>query len=310
MENLTDKTGRPYEAIVRAIFQAILDQGEVTNVIVEHDVTLQGKTTSHQIDVYWKFQKGGVTYETVVQAKDWRTPVKQAQSFEFKSVLNDLPGQPRGIFVTRTGYQRGAKEVAKAEGIILYELGEEPPLSNAVITTLGWVIMKPELRSFQVPSATGVAHEELALGVKSTFYQPHFSNFTVQFDTPWFDQNPLTNQIDKSQLKFPSIPFAQIVIYDSDHNSIGNVEVVVRQELEIIRNEQINTKHVIHTFEKDTFLGPDYTGIAYIKINKIAIDVVIESIERPARFKLKNFVKLVLREIPSGEERTFLAPKQ
>jgi Restriction endonuclease len=310
MENLHDKTGRSYEAVVRAIFQAILDQEEVTNVIVEHDVTLQGKTTPHQIDVYWKFVKGGVTYETVVQVKDWRTPVKQAQLFEFKSVLNDLPRQPRGIFVTHTGYQRGARAVAKAEGIILYELGEEPPLLDIVITTLGWATMKPELRSFQVPSASGGTQGELALGFKSTIYQPRFSNITFQLDTPWFDQNPLTNQIDKSQLKFPPIPLAQIVLYDSDYNPIDNVEAVVRKELEIIRNEKIDTKHVVHIFEKDTFFGPDYTGFTYIKINKIAFDVVIDSTERPARFKLKNFAKLVLREIPSGEERTFLVPKQ
>ena len=192
----------------------------------------------------------------------------------------------------------------------MYELGEEPPLPDIVITTLGWATMKPELRSFQGPSASGGTQEELALGFKSTIYQPRFSNITFQLDTPWFDQNPLTNGLDKSLLKFRPIPLTEIILYDSDYNSIGNLEAVVRQELEIIRNEQLDTKHVTHTFERDKFLGPDCTGITYIKINKVAFDVVIESTERPARFKLKNFVKLVLREIPSGDERAFLVPKQ
>jgi hypothetical protein len=66
----------------------------------------------------------GVIYRTVVQAKDWGQPVKQEQLLAFRAILDDLPGQPRGIFVTRTGYQSGALEVARAHGIALYELRE------------------------------------------------------------------------------------------------------------------------------------------------------------------------------------------
>lgn len=43
---------------------------------------------------------------------------------KLKAILEDLPGQPRGIFVTKTGYQSGAMDVAKANGIITYELRE------------------------------------------------------------------------------------------------------------------------------------------------------------------------------------------
>jgi hypothetical protein len=89
-------TGLSYELLVQAIFQAINDQEEVANLIVERDKILQGKTTPHQIDVYWKFERTGITYETIVQAKDLQSPVKKEQLIEFKGVLNDLPGQPRG----------------------------------------------------------------------------------------------------------------------------------------------------------------------------------------------------------------------
>src|SRR5208282_2707135 len=54
--------------------------------------------------------------------------------FAFKCVLDDLPNQPRGIFVTRSGYQQGAKDFAAAQGIILYELDEQPPKKNITIT--------------------------------------------------------------------------------------------------------------------------------------------------------------------------------
>ena len=73
-------------------------------------------------------------HETIVQAKDWSRPVEQGQLILFKGVLDDLPGQPKGIFVTRTGYQSGGREFALAHGILLYELKEaddELPLKIA-----------------------------------------------------------------------------------------------------------------------------------------------------------------------------------
>jgi hypothetical protein len=62
------------------ILQAINDQEEVANLIVERDKTLLGKTTPHRIDVYWKFEKTGITYETIVQAKDCRVVSKKDSS--------------------------------------------------------------------------------------------------------------------------------------------------------------------------------------------------------------------------------------
>jgi hypothetical protein len=94
----------------------------------------------------------GIAYETVVQAKDWKNPVKKGQLIEFKGVLDDLPGQPRGVFVTRTGCQRAAKDFAAAHGIILYELGEPAKRPNTQITPLGWLLFKAEFRTFKVPS--------------------------------------------------------------------------------------------------------------------------------------------------------------
>jgi hypothetical protein len=60
-----NKTGLSYELLVRGIFQAINDQEQVSNLTVEHNKTLQGKTITHQIDVYWKFQRAGITREVI-----------------------------------------------------------------------------------------------------------------------------------------------------------------------------------------------------------------------------------------------------
>jgi hypothetical protein len=168
---------------VQAIFQAIHDQEEVATLVVERNKTLRGKTAKeHQIDVYWKFEKGRIFYEAIVQAKDWQSRVKLGQLLEFKGVLDDLPGQPRGIFITRSGYQRGAKEFAAANGIILYELDEPRKRPNTTITMLGWVKYEAEFGSFKLkgkrPEQEPV--EELAMGLKTTVFEPRYSNIEFQ----------------------------------------------------------------------------------------------------------------------------------
>ena len=98
-------TGTSFELLTRSIFNLIVNEKRVETIDVRHDVELHGITAKHQIDVYWEFKVGGITHKTIVQTKDWSNPVKQEQLFAFKCILDDLQGQPRGVFVTRTGYQ-------------------------------------------------------------------------------------------------------------------------------------------------------------------------------------------------------------
>jgi hypothetical protein len=306
-----DNTGQPYEILVQGIFQAIHDQDEVKTLIVERNKTLQGKTTSHQIDVYWKFEKSGIAYETIVQAKDWASTVNQGQLLQFKGVLDDLPSQPRGIFVTRTGYQQGAKNFAAAHGIILYELNEPPKRPHTGITTLGWIKFEPELRSFKLPakSPDQKTVEELVLGVKSTVFEPRYSNIEFQIDSPWHTQNIPTSQLGKSHIKLNPLPLLKVILYDPTQAPTSNLEEVVRQEIAIMRDEKLGRKHVVHIFDRDTFLAPPCTDDIFVKITKVSFDLEIEVTQVPAQFILSKFVQVVLREIPSEKARTFLAPK-
>ena len=306
-----NNTGISYEVLVQAIFQAIHDQEEVATLVVERNKTLRGKTAKkHQIDVYWKFEKGRIPYEAIVQAKDWQSRVKLGQLLEFKSVQDDLPGPPLGIFVTQSGYQRGAKEFAAANGIILYEL-REPSKTNITVTTLAWGVLTPELRSFKVPSVNPEEGpvEQLALGVKATIFEPRCSDFLVQIDSAWFNSNPATAQIDKSSVKLRTLPPLDVNLYDQNEVLVKNIEDVLRQEIAAMKEEKLSHKHVEHIFDTPTFLGPDSTGELFIKINKISFDLDVEVTERPPHFDLEGFVRLIVREIPSQKKRHFIARK-
>jgi len=315
MQSERDRSGKSYELLVQEIFHVLVNQNEVHNIDVKHNVTLQGKHTTHQIDVYWEFERGGITYRSVVQAKDWATPVEQGELLKFKGVLEDLPHQPRGVFVTRTGYQDGAKEYAKAHGIALYELHEEPEEAeephepNLTITTLGWLKFSGEVRGFE-NLADNQGKATTAIRLSTTVFQPRCSNVTFELDKAWFDNNPLTRDIDKSSLKFDPLPLSEIVLYDDQQKAISNLETVVRQELEVIRKANVTKQRVVHAFDQPTFLGPDSTNLPYIKINKVAFDIEIETTHRAGRFKLGNFVQFVLREIPGGKPLWFIKPKE
>lgn len=110
--------------LVKEIFEQILKYNlpNLKTLKIEHDVDIKGNLGTHQIDVYWEFEFNGIKYKTIVQAKDWNSNVPQEKILAFNQILQDIPGQPRGIFITKTGYQKGAKEIAEKLNIVLYEL--------------------------------------------------------------------------------------------------------------------------------------------------------------------------------------------
>jgi hypothetical protein len=123
-------TGTPFEIIVQKIYQSIVnfdcDDKGYKKIDVQHNISLVGKSgNSHQIDVYWAFELAGHTYKTIVEVKDWKTPVKKEQLHSFKSLLDDIPGFPVGYFVSKSGFQEGAINFARLHGIKLVQIEEQ-----------------------------------------------------------------------------------------------------------------------------------------------------------------------------------------
>jgi hypothetical protein len=223
-----DKTGKSYENLVQVIFQLILQQKDFPNVSVERNVILRGKTTSHQIDIYWKFEVGGVPHEVIVQAKDWSTPVKKGQLLQFKEVLDDLPGQPRGIFVTRSRYQKGAKDYALAHGILLYGLKEFEPSPSLGVTVGGWA----KISLVRVPLHGVVKDEGEELNVERLYAldfvfdvcTPHFSGMNFDVSQRWLKQEyPEKDLNDVKRVDFDPTPLNEIALYNQDGAAVCNL---------------------------------------------------------------------------------------
>lgn len=154
-------TGIPYEKVTKTIFEKALTRDDVKNLTIEHDAHIQGdKLGEHQIDVYWRFTVAGIEHQVCVQCKDWKQNVPPGAVFTFAGVLADIPGQPRGIMIARTGFQKGAKDIAERSGIVLYTLREPE-------TDIDW---------------EGLIRE---INIEITPLIPQFGPFTIKFDEEW-----------------------------------------------------------------------------------------------------------------------------
>ena len=144
-------TGKLYEQLVEQVIIGLLKlEGDgFKNLRVVRDEKLDaitrgedGKPLKRQIDVYWEFDVGGLVYRTIIQAKDLNRKIMLGMVDTFKTVLSDLPGQPRGIIITKKGAQAGALKFAKAHGIGSYHLREavEQDFAGGVIPTLDYYV--------------------------------------------------------------------------------------------------------------------------------------------------------------------------
>jgi hypothetical protein len=107
-----------YELMVRDMTQTLLDAHHGLNTIaVQHDVRLKGTSGHrHQIDVYWEYQRAGITHRVIVNCKRYSRAVQITDVEAMKGVIADFPGT-KGVIVTTKGYQAGALLYAKAHEI-------------------------------------------------------------------------------------------------------------------------------------------------------------------------------------------------
>lgn len=121
-------TGKDYELFVQKMMQAILNSETYTdskNVLVEHNKKVKDKNgIERQFDVLWDYEQGGIEYRTIIECKDYNSPISIEKVDALKGKLDDFPSV-RGIIATTIGFQKGALEKAKNNGIDLLCIREQ-----------------------------------------------------------------------------------------------------------------------------------------------------------------------------------------
>jgi len=280
--------GKSYEAVTKAIFQSLLNQTDVKNIEVVHDVTLSGKTVDHQVDVYWEFEMiPGVVHRTAVECRDWNQRISQEKMMAFKKKLEDL-NDPTGIMVTRTGYQSGALEFAKTHGVFLYELYDEPSTGPTVV---------------KEGSFGTFALDQHGMMMEFVYYETKVASIRLVFDGVWVKSKetelgvPLMDDLMNIKLP-PQIP-SQFKIYDEHFNETGNMlQLFLPFAEEMFSEKEGGLKSCEHIFDKPAFLKIGLPKLTFAKIFKVLSDVTL--IKHPPRtipLKVEGFAAFILKNL-------------
>jgi hypothetical protein len=292
-------TGVPYELLTQEIFQQILNQKSVHNIDVKQNVVLVGKSANHQIDIYWEFEQAGIRYRTVVQAKDWSTPVNQGELIKFKGVLDDLPSQPRGIFVTRSRYQAGAAKFAREHGILLYVLRQEPdppPPEPLKVTNVGYARIR-------IAGVTPGMHFIL----ETTVFTPTFSDLSFVCDHDWLEgiKQGLGGDVAHEIVtkRFNHLPH-EVLLYDQTGKQVGNLRELYVKLARDAGEQGCARKEVKHAFVEPTFIEIPGSSVSRVKVISLCVTMevqkCVDSIIVPT-----NFVIFVLKSLDDGSVKRF-----
>jgi hypothetical protein len=289
MGSSVNNDGKDYEHLTQAIFESLLNQKDARNIEVQHNIVRKGKTVEHQIDVYWEFSPAeGVTYETVVECRDWESRISQEKVMAFREKLDDLNAS-LGIIVSRSGYQSGALEYAGKHGILLYELFDEPV---------------PEPTRIAAGSSISFEFNPKDWTLRCIYFETKIDNIKINLDLEWLriQENLLgvsLNTKDRMHLG-PQIP-SQFKIYDEQQVEQSNVLKLFRPIAEQLSSsrESGELRHT-HKFDTSSFVRVNWPDIQFVKVTSIAADVAV--IKHPPQIKsmkVKGFSAFVLKNLHS-----------
>lgn len=277
-EMAAKNTGLPYERIVQAIFQAILDQDRAKNIVVEHDVKLTGKSgEQHQVDVYWEFEMGGVSYKTLVSAKDWGGNVKKEQVLSFRTVLDDIAGQPRGVIVAREGYQSGAEGFARHHGITLY------------------VVRRPDDEFWEGRTRK--------LVLETHFYQPNYERLGFVVERTWLDELQRERGRQEFQITFRG-GSDQLFLFGESGQPRESLQQALPRLFPTPAFEVVAQRRETHVFRDAMYLGPLAGDVDRLRLASISADVEqTMTAEETTVFDGDDVVDYIIEDVLKDERR-------
>jgi hypothetical protein len=272
----TDAVG--FEQLAQQLFQAIITQDLVQNIEVKHNVRLEGILTSHQVDVFWEFRVGDVRYQTVVEVKDWAKPVDQGEILEFKAVLNDLPGQPRGIVVSQSGFQAGARRIAAIDGIVLYELRK--------------------------PTASDLKNRVSSLILNLSTHFLRASDVHLEHDENWRLSEARRLGLTEAPRLRLRLDASELRLLSEDGGETRTIQNVL-DDLYPARVKELAPIRMRHEFAHQTFLDTGTPSFPRLKLVALEATICSSKVDQEIGLDVNEFVQYILKETLTGAVQTF-----
>lgn len=259
--------GIEYEKLTQEIYQDLLKDDGITTE-VKHDVKIQGKSTKHQIDIFWEYLIAGVNHKVAIECKNYNKRISKGIISSFHGVLTDI-GNTNGIIVTKVGFQKGAKEYADFYGINLIELREPKPED--------W---KGKIRIL----TTKV--QAISFNVKKWY---------VQLDFEWCKMNIPEDKLNLIEVEVSGMN-NEIWIYDDKGNKLKNF-LQIQDELPFEEDKLLNNKFE-HKFENGFIKSKNFDNVKIVAVHLDYDTIITQSTWTSDSMEI---TKAILKNAKTGE---------
>lgn len=262
-----------YEKLVQDIYQT-LHKSEFNTINVEHNKKVAGKSgCHHQIDVYWEFEMVGEIHRVARECKNYSNEIKIGNIRDFFGVIYDI-GNVKGIFITKVGYQSGAKQFADYYNISLKEV--------RLPTQEDW---KGRVKTIQVDL------NALIYDVKER---------DIILDCEWLRDKNLKNEISSLTISSSSRNENEILIYDSSGKVITDFYKMKMN----LPHERKEAKALEHSYDfADGFI--DIPNLGKIKINSVKFTYNVLLATEQVVSDGEAIAKAILKDVKSGDIKFF-----
>lgn len=260
-----------YELLAKEIYETLHNAEGIKTINIQHNVKVPGKSgCEHQIDVYWEFEMVGETHRIAVECKNYTKEVSIGKIRDFFGVVHDLGNNTKGIFVTKVGYQSGAKKFGEYYGISLKEM------------------RFPENKDWE-----GLIKDFVISGTllfkKITYEEPNY-------DAHWILENTRYTKEDAISLGGMA---DQVTIYDGDDNPIKTYYDLQNElpTLEAGENQE-------HIYEFENAYVYDINKIK-VKIKSIKFRYNVISYEVVSKIEGEQVAKAILKDVKTEKIQFF-----
>ncbi|WP_118976519.1 restriction endonuclease [Taibaiella koreensis] len=259
--------GIEYEKLTQEIYQGLLKEEGLTTQ-VRHNVKVKGKSTTHQVDIYWEYAIAGIKHKVAIECKNYNKRISKNIIASFNSILNDI-GNTNGIIVTKVGFQKGAKEFANFYGINLVEL-REPKAED-------W---QGRLKVLKTNVQT------IGFNVKK---------WSVELDYEWCKANIPEDKLDSIKVVISGMNY-EIWVYDDKGEGLKNFQQL-QDGLPYDENNLIDNKYV-HMFENGYIKSENFGSVKIIGVHMV-YDTLVEKFVWVT--DSEKITKAILKDVATGD---------
>lgn len=273
-------TGKKYEDMVHQVFSELKAVDSVKSIRLDKRQKIKDRNgIRREIDIIWEYEIALQKFLILIEAKDHSSPITITNIDAFLGKTNDIPGNPKLFFITKSGYQSGAKTKAEQHGIVLFEFREltEKDLDGKI--------------------------KKIVLQVNYLLPDTRFKRFI--FDDEWNIQKLKEYKLYKFERKMDQLE-TEIILKSS----------ISTQTLHEIMQKYVTTDivgkgyiEINHKFTNPTFLITNDSTFPELKVIQIDFEVAMHKGDQTLEIEPSTNVGFILKETLNPTKRVTVFDK-